>query len=302
MEENKLCVHGISAFYGDRQILSNVDFTLNPGELVCLIGKNGAGKTTFLKVLAGLYNENLRIKYENLVKNEKPVEYEKKRGIFQKPPHTERPRNERSGRTARVEHPFSERTRRTDYKKNAQKTAFLLQSEWSTWNYTVFDFVLQGRFCHTNSTGSYSKHDFMVTEKALERLQISFLRDARVHEISGGEFQKVRLARCIAQEPKFFLLDEPLSNLDFSYEDDFIQLLRSLCREEHCGILMSVHDLNLASRYGDRIALINAEKRLFTGTVSEVMVPSVLEPVYCKKIHTFTHPDGSIQVYSAGGR
>ena len=257
MAPYSLTLSNTSAFYGERQILDHVDFTLNSGEFVCLIGKNGAGKTSLMKILANVPDESLRIeKNGSVVKN-----------------------------TVR------------DYKENARLVSFLPQNGFSAWNYTVFDFVLQGRFCHTNSTGMYVKADKDKTEEILKKLNIANLRNAHVHELSGGEFQKVRIARSLVQESRFLLLDEPLASLDFSYEDEFITLLKNIAVDENRGILISIHNINTASRFCDKLAVLTEDRKLLCGTAAEIMTADILEKIYGKKVNTFTHPDGSIQVY-----
>ena len=224
---------------------------------MCLIGKNGAGKTSLMKILANVPDETLRIeKNGTVVKN-----------------------------TVR------------DYKENARLVSFLPQNGFSAWNYTVFDFVLQGRFCHTNSTGMYVKSDTEIAEKTLKKLNIEYLKNAHVHELSGGEFQKVRIARCLAQESNFLLLDEPLASLDFSYEDEFITLLKKIAKDENRGILISIHNINTASRFCDKLAVLTEDRKLLCGTAAEIMTADILQKIYGKEVSTFTHPDGSIQVY-----
>ena len=100
-------------------------------------------------------------------------------------------------------------------KERAKTIAFMGQSESSIWDYSVRDFVLMGRYCHTNNSGIYSQNDYMVTDSVLKQVQISNLADKSINSISGGEFQKVRIARCLAQEPNSFCLMNQLQVLTF---------------------------------------------------------------------------------------
>ena len=136
-----------------------------------------------------------------------------------------------------------------------------------------------------------------IAEKTLKKLNIEYLKNAHVHELSGGEFQKVRIARCLAQESNFLLLDEPLASLDFSYEDEFITLLKKIAKDENRGILISIHNINTASRFCDKLAVLTEDRKLLCGTAAEIMTADILQKIYGKEVSTFTHPDGSIQVY-----
>lgn len=175
-------------------------------------------------------------------------------------------------------------------KERAKTIGFMGQSETSLWNYSVRDFVLMGRYCHTGASGFYSSKDFQVTDSILEQVQISKLADKSINSISGGEFQKTRIARCLAQEPKFLLLDEPVANLDFSYQEEIISILKDLCKTKDMGILISIHDINLAARFADTIALLPKLSPLIMGTVEETLTAENLKKTYGSSFKTFIHP------------
>lgn len=175
-------------------------------------------------------------------------------------------------------------------KERAKTIAFMGQSESSIWDYSVRDFVLMGRYCHTNNSGIYSQNDYMVTDSVLKQVQISNLADKSINSISGGEFQKVRIARCLAQEPKFLLLDEPVASLDFSYQEEIIAILKNLCETENTGILISIHDINLAARFADTLALLPKLSPLIMGTVEEIFTPENLKKTYGSDFKIFNHP------------
>ena len=101
-------------------------------------------------------------------------------------------------------------------KQRAKTVSYMQQKEFPTWDYSVKDIVLTGRFPHTNFTGFYSKADFYAAEKAIEQLNLENLANKSILELSGGEFQKARIARAVAQETEFMLLDEPVAGLDFT--------------------------------------------------------------------------------------
>ena len=173
------------------------------------------------------------------------------------------------------------------------------QNEFSEWNFTVKDFVLQGRYSHSNG-GHYAAADYEVVDGVLRDLDLSAFADRNIHELSGGEFQKVRLARAFAQCPRFLLLDEPAANLDYVFEPHLMQLLCDTAHKKNIGILAAVHDINLAARFADKILLLppaaaseNASKKsVLYGSPSDIMNPDNLKYTFgvdfeCREIKSF---------------
>jgi len=104
------------------------------------------------------------------------------------------------------------------------------------------------------------------------------LRD--LNELSGGEKQKVLIARAIAQEPEIMLLDEPTSNLDLRYQLEVLEVVKSLAKEKAISVIMAMHDLNLASRYSDRLAMLKDGKIFSMGTPKQVITSENVKLVY----------------------
>ena len=116
-----------------------------------------------------------------------------------------------------------------------------------------------------------------------------------VYSLSGGEFQKVRIARTLSQETDFLLLDEPCANLDFTVQKELLTLFQSLAHEKNKGILISIHDINAASRFADRIELLpplknNPEGGLISGKANEIFTQENIEKTYGKGLNIFRHP------------
>ena len=175
--------------------------------------------------------------------------------------------------------------------KAAQIVSFMQQSEYSTWDFTVRELVLQGRFCHTKN-GFYTDRDQELADQALAQLQISNLADRPLHSLSGGEFQKVRIARAICQESEFILLDEPAANLDFVYEPWLMKKLWSLAHEKNIGILMSIHNVNLAASYADKLILLPLLGSPLCGKIKDILTKENLKITYglefeCQKVNYF---------------
>ena len=133
--------------------------------------------------------------------------------------------------------------------------AYLQQAETCAWDFPVLDYVVQGRYAYAPG-GIYSSQDYQLARDSLALLEISNFEERTVHTLSGGEFQKVRIARALTQQPKFLLLDEPAASLDFVYEPRLMQLLRDLAHKEQIGMLVSVHDVNLAASFADKMLML----------------------------------------------
>lgn len=184
------------------------------------------------------------------------------------------------------------------HKEKARLVSYLPQNEEGLWDYTVFDTVLSGRFCYTGPLGHYSKEDYDEARKAIKEFNLESLSEKSIHELSGGEFQKVRLARSFAQGTPCLLLDEPLSSLDYVASDNLMKTLKEKCRLYNKAVIISVHDLNTASRFADEMVLLgkhNGQQQLFfKGKTKEVMTSENLTAVYNASTKVFIHPELNI--------
>ncbi|MDI6902382.1 MAG: ABC transporter ATP-binding protein [Methanocellales archaeon] len=143
---------------------------------------------------------------------------------------------------------------------------------------TVFDAVLLGRRPYI-SWGS-SDRDIEKVLEALELLEIEDLALRDFNELSGGERQKVLIARALAQEPDVLLLDEPTSNLDIRHQLEVMEIIKNLVRERRISAVMAIHDLNLAARYSDRIIMLNGGSIFDAGSPTSVLTPENIKCVY----------------------
>ncbi|MDO5690534.1 MAG: ABC transporter ATP-binding protein [Tissierellia bacterium] len=142
---------------------------------------------------------------------------------------------------------------------------------------TVFDTVLLGRKPHMK--WMFSQEDLDLCELMIERVGLTELKLRMIDELSGGELQKVMLARALVQEPKLLLLDEPTSNLDPKNQHEMLDLVRGLAREHNFGVVMVLHDLNLAIRYCDRFLFLKDAGICAYGG-PDTMNPHVIRKVY----------------------
>lgn len=142
----------------------------------------------------------------------------------------------------------------------------------------VFDVVLLGRRPYIR--WNVRDRDLDFVSEIFSLLNLDDLSMRNFNELSGGEKQKILLARALAQEPKILLLDEPTSNLDVKHQLEIMDVIRNLSREKSLAVVIVLHDLNLASRYCDRLVLLNSGQVFATGTPEEILINSNIKTVY----------------------
>ena len=156
--------------------------------------------------------------------------------------------------------------------------------------FTVWETVLFGRTPYLGFLGQPSKNDEEIAHQALERINALPLVDRRVGELSGGEQQRVLLARALCQATPVLLLDEPTAHLDLQYQVSLLELVRDLAHRDNLAVLVALHDLNLAAHYADRIALMVAGNIKAIGSAKEVLQPELIQEAYCLPVQVVQHP------------
>ena len=163
---------------------------------------------------------------------------------------------------------------------------------------TAFDAVLMGRKPHLR--GRASEQDLKIVDAALKRLHLSALALRYVDEMSGGELQKVAVARALVQEPKLLLLDEPTSSLDLKNQLEILSLIRRVVTEHHVAAIMTMHDLNTALRFAHKFLLLKDGTVYAAGPVDE-MKAELIEAVYGVRVQLLRYrgrplviPDGDV--------
>jgi len=151
--------------------------------------------------------------------------------------------------------------------------------------FTVFDLVLMGRKPYIS--WEVSKRDRRIVAETLDFLGISELAMRYVSELSGGEQQKVLLARALAQEPRVLLMDEPTSNLDIKHQLEVLSITKQMVKKKSLAVVMAIHDLNLACRFSDRIAMLKRGKLFAVGTPEEVLTEANIKEVYEVEVKVF---------------
>ncbi|MFH1963682.1 MAG: ABC transporter ATP-binding protein [bacterium] len=146
--------------------------------------------------------------------------------------------------------------------------------------FTVEDVVLMGRYAHQENRFGVTKQDLAVCEEAMRKTACLSFRHRQINELSGGERQAVIIARALAQQPKILMLDEPTANLDIKHQMRVLGLVKTLVREHGITTVMVIHDLNLASRFCDRLILLHNHRILCDGISQQVLTPKNLLEAY----------------------
>ncbi|NLA12504.1 MAG: ABC transporter ATP-binding protein [Firmicutes bacterium] len=169
----------------------------------------------------------------------------------------------------------------------ARNISYVAQNNVSL-NMTVFDAILLGRKPYI--TWDATTEDMQIVHRIIEQMQLEDFALRSVSELSGGERQKVMLARALAQEPKLLLLDEPTSNLDPRNQHEVLRMVKIIAREHKIAVAIVIHDLNLALRYCDRFLFLK-DSRVFSYGGLESMTPENIEEVYQIHVHIIEHMD-----------
>lgn len=144
----------------------------------------------------------------------------------------------------------------------------------------VGETVLLGRYPHLSMWGRERAEDHDAVQRALAACDAAHLVDRWVWTLSGGEYQRVRIARALAQEPRLLVLDEPGMSLDLKHEMGLFELVRGLVDVQGLGVLMITHDLNLAARFADSLLLLSAGRVIAAGAPGDVLTQHVVETVF----------------------
>jgi iron complex transport system ATP-binding protein len=160
--------------------------------------------------------------------------------------------------------------------------------------FTVHEIVMMGRSPHLGKLRFEGKEDLTIVERAMEMTDILPLSGRPFGELSGGEMQRVLIARALAQRPEIILLDESTSHLDIKHQIDFLNLIRTLNRREGLTVIAVTHDINLSSLYCDRILLLNRGTVHSIGTPGEVITESNIGDVYEAKVLVDNNPRNGV--------
>ncbi|MEM9136299.1 MAG: ABC transporter ATP-binding protein [Cyanobacteria bacterium P01_F01_bin.42] len=238
--------------YGDRPIVNLINLSLVEGEWLCLLGANGSGKSTLLRLLSRI----LKPQGGGVLLDGRDI-------------HTLSP------------------------SVLARRLALLPQQQNIPEGMTVYQLVSLGRSPHQPWWDwDLDEAGRQQVEKALEWTEISHYRDRPITALSGGERQRAFLALALAQAPKVLLLDEPTTFLDLHYQLQLLELLKTLNREQSLSIITVLHDINLAARYSDRLALLREGHLWAVGAPAEILTPTTLQEVFSIDVEILQTPVG----------
>jgi iron complex transport system ATP-binding protein len=189
----------------------------------------------------------------------------------------------------------------SDYSSSgrARLLAYVPQSHVATFAFTVEEIVLMGRTAHSGLLSAPTTADRAIVAQMLDRLGIAHLIERPYTMISGGERQLVLLARALAQEPRFIVLDEPTASLDFGNQGKVLQEIRKLAASGH-GVLFTTHDPNHAMRAADRAYLIRNGERLAEGKTEKILVRAELERLYGSPIEEISDRNSARNAFLPG--
>lgn len=186
--------------------------------------------------------------------------------------------------------------------ERARYLAVVPQARQLPGTFSVYETTLIGRTPYLGWLGQPGERDHSLTRWALERTELAAAAARQVGELSGGEQQRVLLARALAQDTPVLLLDEPTTHLDLRHQSSILNLARRLANETQRAILMVLHDLNLAGLYADRVALL-AEGELFAvGAPDKVLTDENLAAIYQVPVNVIPHPEYGTPLILPNGR
>jgi len=259
-----LRIENLSVSFGMRRVLTDVSLEVNSGEVLALIGPNGAGKSTLVRAISGVI----------------PLEKGRIHSDYV------------SGSSVNLLSLSSV--------QRARSLAVVPQAASMPPAFTVWETVLMGRTPWLNFLGQVSASDEAIARLALQKVDALDLSARRVGELSGGEQQRVLLARALTQSTPILLLDEPTSNLDLHYQVSFMETVSALARRDNLAVLVAMHDLNLAARYTSRVALLVDGKIKAMGTPLQVLTPELISIAYHLPVQVIPHPFADVPLVIPG--
>jgi iron complex transport system ATP-binding protein len=181
-------------------------------------------------------------------------------------------------------------------RRRAELVAYVPQLPSLPTEMVAFDYVLLGRNPYISYFGSESAHDRAMVHNVLERLDMSEFEGRQLGSLSGGEQQRLVIARALAQEAPILLLDEPTSALDIGHQQQALELVDRLRKEHGLTVISAMHDLTLAGLYADRLALLHEGHLVVAGTAQQVLRAETLAEFYGVSVTVHHEPDGTVVV------
>ena len=248
----ELIFKSFSTGYKKSKIINNISFKLKDKEWIGIIGSNGSGKSTFLKGT---------LKFIPILSGDIKLD------------------------------DISIR----NYSRNSlsKKIAYLPQQLNNNLNLSVEELVALGRSPYKKFWDlNLNDKDFSIVEKAIEIVEIKKFKNKFINDLSGGQIQRAYLAMSIAQNPKVLLLDEPTTFLDINFQIKFLESLKQLIKNNGISIITVLHDINLAARFCDRIAILKNGKLIDINTPKKVLTEFNFKKAFDIDSHILNTPVG----------
>lgn len=182
-------------------------------------------------------------------------------------------------------------------KEAARLMAVVPQETTADFDFTVEEIVMMGRFPYLKRFQKEEKEDRDIVKRSMEMTGVSHLADRSIAALSGGEKQRVVMARAVCQQPEVLILDEPTANLDIGYQSMLLELAARLNREQGVTVIAAIHDINLAVHHFNRFILLSGGRVLAVGRAEEVITAENIQKSYGVPASTYRHPlHGVLQV------
>ena len=231
-----IIANDFSAGYDGKKFIESINFSLEKAEWVGIIGANGSGKSTFLKGISRIIDA-----YSGIV-------YLYGHDIFL-----------------------------SSSNEIAKKISVLPQQQKVNLPLNVFELVCLGRSPHKKWWElELNQNDYKIVERAIDLADMRTFKNVPIQSLSGGQRQRAFLALALAQDAKIILLDEPTTFLDIRYQLQFFELLKTLNKEQELSIITVIHDVNLAARYCDRIAVMKEGRLLGIDTPRKILTKEMM--------------------------
>lgn len=172
----------------------------------------------------------------------------------------------------------------------AKRVAYLPQHLPNATNLTAKELIAMGRYAWKGLLGRHSAQDSQVIEQALALTHTEKFAEQQVDLLSGGERSRIWLAMLLAQQSQFLLLDEPLAALDIAHQVEVMELVHKLSRDLNLGVIIVIHDINLASRYCDHLVALHSGKLLAEGDAHQIVNTASLQAIYGIELNVINHP------------
>lgn len=234
----KICSNNLRFSYGTNEVIKNLSIDFNEGKLYGILGPNGSGKTTFIKLLAGI----IEPQFGNTEIDNKDIKNFKSKEL-------------------------------------AKKMALVTQIYSGEFDFKVRNLILMGRYAHIDRLSRASHEDKEIVNKIINELGLNELALRNFSELSGGEQQKVMIARALAQQGKILILDEPTAHLDIKYQIELMNTFKQFTKDG-ITVIAVLHDINLAAMFCDELILINDGSIHASGSVENILTSKNIKSVF----------------------